>query len=74
MDKQKWIDIAEVIDALRVFPRLFFGSYIVLFMYSAMWAMSLTVLTMAQAGLVATIIGAGAAWFGLYNSTGRRYN
>jgi hypothetical protein len=73
MNKQHWLDLAELIDAYRVFPRLFFGAYIFLFIYSGLWALSLPALTAPQAGLVGTIITAGAAWFKFYNESGRSY-
>jgi hypothetical protein len=31
-----------------------------------MWFMSLEQPDLAQAGLISTVVGAGAAWFGLY--------
>jgi len=42
-------------------------------MWSGIWAMGLAELSIAQAGLVSTIIGAGAAWFKIYVSSGRQY-
>ena len=36
--------------------------------------MSLSAPTMEQAGFVSVIVGAGAAWFGLYTSTGNGVN
>ena len=71
--KKDHLERAELIDAYRVFPRLFFSAYIFLFVYSAIWAMALPVLSVAQAGLVGSIITAGAAWFKFYNDTGRTY-
>lgn len=73
MTKQEKLDRAEVIDALRIFPRIFFGAYIVLFLCAGFWAMSLPVLSATQAALVGTIITAGAAWSKFYNDTGREY-
>jgi hypothetical protein len=73
VDKQARLDLAEEIDAFRIFPRLFFGAYIVLFLCAGFWAMSLPVLSATQAALVGTIITAGAAWSKFYNDTGRQY-
>jgi len=58
------------IDRLRLFPRAFIAVYIYMFYNVVDWFMVLEEPNMAQAGLVSVIVGAGAAWFGLYvNST-----
>ena len=66
----KWSHLAHTIDAWRIFPRLFFGLYIILTWYTTTWFMALAVPLGAQSAFVSTIIGSGAAWFGLYVSTG----
>ena len=38
------------------------------------WFMGLEDPTNAQAGFVSTIVGAGAAWFGLYVSNSKKLN
>ena len=59
-------------DKLRIFPRVFISVYIYMFYNVANWFMSLPEPNNAQAGLVSVVVGAGAAWFGLYvNSTGK---
>jgi hypothetical protein len=63
-------DLASAIDSWRIFPRVFISTYIYLLYYSAMWFMGLPAPTMEQAGLISVIVGAGAAWFGLYANTG----
>lgn len=73
MNKEEHLEIAELIDAYRVFPRIFFLVYIFLSIYACTWAMSLAVLSAPQAGLVGTIVTSGAAWFKFYNDTGRQY-
>ena len=67
---QKWVHFAHMIDSYRVFPRLFFGVYIILLLISSMWFMGLVTPVAAQTGFISTIVGAGAAWFGLYVSSG----
>jgi len=62
----KWVHFARMLDAYRIFPRLFIMAYIVLLMYSSIWYMALLAPSVAQTGFVSTVIGAGAAWFGLY--------
>jgi hypothetical protein len=68
---QKAIFIAHAVDSWRIFPRLFLGVYIFLLYYATMWFMELPDPSIAQSGLIATIVGAGAAWFGLYTGTGK---
>ncbi len=63
-------DLAVAVDSWRIFPRIFITTYIYLLYYSAMWFMGLPAPTMEQAGLISVIVGAGAAWFGLYANTG----
>ena len=59
-------------DKLRIFPRIFISVYIYMFYNVAEWFMQLPEPNNAQAGLVSVVVGAGAAWFGLYvNSTGK---
>lgn len=70
----RWIHLAHMIDSYRVFPRLFFGAYIILLLMSSSWFMALAAPTATQAGFVGTIIGAGAAWFGLYVNSGWKHN
>ena len=66
---QKWIHLARAVDAWRIFPRLFLTVYIFLLYYSTMWFMSLPDPSLEQPGLISIIVGAGAAWFGLYAGT-----
>ena len=58
--------LIENLDKLRIFPRLFITVYIWMFYDVVQWFMSLPDPTNQQAGLVSIIVGAGAAWFGLY--------
>lgn len=68
---QKWIHFSNMINSWRIFPRAFITVYMVLLYYSTMWFMGLDDPSVAQAGLISTMVGAGAAWFGLYTrSTG----
>ena len=68
----KWELFPYWFDKLRVFPRVFISVYIYIFWSCAEWFMQLPEPNNAQAGLVSVVVGAGAAWFGLYvNSTGK---
>ena len=59
-------NLIENLDKLRIFRRLFITVYIGMFYDVVQWFMSLPDPTNQQAGLVSIIVGAGAAWFGLY--------
>jgi hypothetical protein len=66
---QKWIYLAQAVDSWRIFPRVFLSVYIFLLYYSTMWFMALETPSLEQSGLISIIVGAGAAWFGLYAGT-----
>ena len=66
---QKWIHLARAVDSWRIFPRVFLSVYIFLLYYSTMWFMALDQPSLEQSGLISIIVGAGAAWFGLYAGT-----
>ena len=68
---QGMIDLAKAVDAWRIFPRLFLSVYVFLLYYSTMWFMGLENPTLEQSGLISIIVGAGAAWFGLYAGTSK---
>ncbi len=66
----KIIHMAKAVDAWRIFPRVFITVYIILLYQVVHWYMNLgTDATMEQSGLVSVVVGAGAAWFGLYTSS-----
>jgi len=67
---QGMVDLAKAIDAWRIFPRIFITTYIYLLYKVTVWFMALPDPNNAQAGLVSVVVGAGAAWFGLYAGTG----
>ena len=66
---QRTIYLARAVDAWRIFPRAFLSVYIFLLYYSVMWFMELPDPSLEQSGLISIIVGAGAAWFGLYAGT-----
>ena len=68
---QRWIYMSNMIDAWRIFPRAFLSVYIFLLYYCTMWFMELDTPTMEQSGLISIVVGAGAAWFGLYAGTAK---
>ena len=68
---QGLIDMARAVDAWRIFPRLFLTVYIILLYKCVIWYMNLGAPTMEQSGLISIVVGAGAAWFGLYTGTSK---
>ena len=68
---QRWIHLSAMIDAWRIFPRAFLSVYIFLLYSATMWFMELPDPTLEQSGLISIIVGAGAAWFGLYAGTAK---
>ena len=66
---QSWIHFAEMLNKWRIFPRAFITVYMVLLYYSTMWFMALEQPSGEQSALISVIVGAGAAWFGLYTKT-----
>ena len=70
----KIIHMARAVDAWRIFPRLFLTVYIILLYKCVIWYMNLADPTMEQSGLISIVVGAGAAWFGLYNRTDKFRN
>ncbi len=68
---QKAIWFSNMIDAWRIFPRMFLSIYMYLLYYCTFWFMELDVPTLEQSGLISIVVGAGAAWFGLYAGTAK---
>jgi len=68
---QKAIWFSQMIDAWRIFPRAFLSIYMYLLYYCTFWFMELDIPTLEQSGLISIVVGAGAAWFGLYAGTAK---
>ena len=67
-----WVHMARAVDAWRIFPRLFLTVYIILLYKCVIWYMALPLPTMEQSGLISIVVGAGAAWFGLYTGSSKK--
>ena len=67
----KLIHMARAVDAWRIFPRMFLWTYVVLLYKCVIWYMNLPAPTMEQSGLISIVVGAGAAWFGLYTGSSK---
>jgi hypothetical protein len=68
---QRWIWLSNMVDSWRIFPRMFLTVYIVLLYKCTIWFMELPTPTFEQSGLISVVVGAGAAWFGLYAGTAK---
>jgi hypothetical protein len=69
---QWWIHMAKAFDQWRIFPRIFITTYIILLYKCVIWYMELEAPTLEQSGLISVVVGAGAAWFGLYAGTSKK--
>ena len=58
------------IDKWRVWPRMLITLYGVMFYRTTEWFMTLPDPSNAQSAFISVIVGAGAAWFGLYCGSG----
>ena len=63
---------ASSFDRWRVFPRMLITLYGFAFYRTTEWFMTLPDPTNAQSAFVSVIVGAGAAWFGLYVGSGKK--
>ena len=61
---------SSVIDKWRLWPRMLITLYGVMFYKVTDWFMTLPDPTNAQSAFVSVVVGAGAAWFGLYCGSG----
>mgnify|MGYP001406607397 FL=1 len=68
---QRWIWLSSMVDSWRIFPRMFLTVYIILLYKCTIWFMELPAPTFEQSGLISVVVGAGAAWFGLYAGTAK---
>ena len=66
---QKFIFVAQAVDSWRIIPRAFLAVYMYLLYYTTFWFMDLADPSFEQSGLISIVVGAGAAWFGLYTNS-----
>ena len=69
---QKFIFIAQALDSWRIIPRLFLSVYMYLLYFTTFWFMDLPDPSFEQSGLISIVVGAGAAWFGLYTNSHKK--
>ena len=63
---------AEGVDKWRIIPRILMLAYAYAFYSVTEWFMALPDPTNAQSAVVSGVVGAGAAWFGLYVGSGSK--
>ena len=68
------LDMAELLDAYRVIPRLWLAGYAVMLWRVSDWFMALADPSTQQAALVSTVWGAGAMITAFYVQTGRKWS
>jgi hypothetical protein len=72
VDKIKWVwwffkeELPQFLSNWRTVPRVMMALYGLVFYNTMTWFMALENPNNAQAGFVSVVVGAGAAWFGLY--------
>ena len=69
---QKFIFVAQAIDSWRIIPRAFLAVYMYLLYFTTFWFMDLPDPSFEQSGLISIVVGAGAAWFGLYTNSHKK--
>lgn len=66
---RKWLRRSYIVDEWRIFPRMFISMYMYILMIASHWYMNLSDPSGAQSAFISAVLGAGAAWFGLYAGT-----
>ncbi len=59
-------ELPQFLSNWRTVPRIMMALYGLVFYNTMQWFMALDAPNNAQAGFVSVVVGAGAAWFGLY--------
>ena len=74
--KTVWVflrdELPQFLSNWRTVPRIMMALYGLVFYNTMQWFMALPEPNNAQAGFVSVVVGAGAAWFGLYTGSSRK--
>ena len=65
-------ELPQFLSNWRTVPRLMMVLYGIAFYQTMTWFMALENPNNAQAGFVSVVVGAGAAWFGLYTGSSKK--
>lgn len=71
--RERLLPAAEVLDAFRVFPRIFLIGYGWLGIEVCVWAMAQPALSIEQMGFASAVIGLFVPLTGWYMQTGRKW-
>lgn len=73
MNKEFWLTLAEVVDALRLVPRSLVYGYGFVYAQMMYWAMGLKDISPSQAALLSTATGVIPFLLNFYMQTGRTW-
>jgi hypothetical protein len=71
--KIRLLDVAEIVDAHRVFPKVFVAGYGFLCWKTALWFMALELPTTEQSAFVTIVVSVFAPLFNWYAQGGRKW-
>jgi hypothetical protein len=69
--KQSWLDAAELVDAYRVFPRVFVLAYLYGLNVILRWAIALPDISIQQSGFISLVAATFPFVLNFYMQTGR---
>ena len=70
-NKQSWLDAAELVDAYRVFPRVFVLAYLYGLNVILRWAIALPDISIQQSGFISLVAATFPFVLNFYMQTGR---
>jgi len=71
LNKQSMLDLAELVDAFRVVPRISVAMYGLMMFQVTIWFMGLDAPTTQQSTFISIVYGAAAGFFGFYLNSSR---
>lgn len=74
MKLEKWLDIAEISDALRLFPRFFCATYLGVLIYVTVWYCHLLTASVDQTAFTGTVYAAAGVILKFYMDGGRDWS
>lgn len=72
-NKKKLLDMAELLDAYRLVPRILVGAYGFMVYKTVIWFMALAEPSTQQVTFISTVVGAAAVVIGMYTNSGRKW-
>ena len=71
--KQFWMDLAELVDAFRMWPRMFMVTYLAGIGHIVIWATKLPDISSQQAAFISVVAGTFPLVLNFYMNTGRKW-